>query len=58
MERSLLSFVDSYQDMNQQEVTRGEMELSYEQLRALLRYFGLDDQADLVILRDQGKKAE
>lgn len=58
MERSLLSFVDSYQDMNQQEVTRGEMELSYEQLRALLKYFGLDDQADLVILRDQGKKAE
>jgi len=58
MERSLLSFVDSYQDMNQQEVTRGEMELSYEQLRALLKYFGLDDQADLVILRGQGKKAE
>ena len=58
MERSLLSFVDSYQDMNQQEVTRGEMELSYEQLRALLKYFGLDDQAALVILRGQGKKAE
>lgn len=58
MERSLLSFVDSYQNMNQQKVTRGEMELSYEQLRALLKYFGLDDQADLVILRGQGKKAE
>lgn len=42
--------------MNQQETIRGEMELSYEQLRALLKYFGLNDQADLVILRGRGKR--
>lgn len=42
--------------MDEESVVWRETELSYEQIRGLLKYFGLDGQAGLIVLRSIGKR--